>query len=323
MKQFNIAQFVLLAGSGIGLILLIFTGHPFEKKNVEIVHHKQHIKPKQHIKLKQHIETPPQLVVQSQVDKEKLLPEKERIILKEEEVSVVIKSPQRSKEKEEDSIGIWKSQVLNEPLLIENNPTDTTKKTSPFFIAKRSQTQNVSLSQTNDAWNSSPVSNKNEKKKEAKKEEQSASLPKESPSHSSHVRRNSPLYYSGKPSETEYQLDAIEQQLGTLANKSQRQYQQDLRQSATQVRSLQREMRINKLQQHLDQLKWKQSYRNKGSRRSGTQQIAQRYFFIGRQNNTITENTITEKPSQKPLPFLSPKREAKSTQPWTSRKIRK
>ncbi len=310
MKPFNIAQFVLLAASGIGLILLIFTGHPFEKNDAKVVHYKQPAKPKQQI------ENPPQLITQSQAGAKKLLPEKETEISKEkeEEISVVIKSPQRSQK--DDSIGIWKSQPLNESLLIENHSTGKTEKQPPFFVTKRNQTQNISLSQTDDVSNSKliPYKNKNEKE-EAEKKEKWVGLPKQ---FTSHVRRNSPLYYSGKPSETEYQLDTIGQQLGTLANRSQRQYQQGIRQSAIQVRNLQREMRINKLQQHLDQLKWNQSYQGEENHRSENQQTAQRYFFIGRQRDAIAE-----KPSQNSLPFLPPKREANAMQVWSPRKIRK
>jgi len=285
MKQLNIAKFVLLAGTGIGLMLLIFTGHRLGNTNFDIVHHKQKV------------ETPQKKNAQSEEYSEREMSDKATQILEVATSPVDIKSPQRTNHHD------------------DSPSTDNVKERSPFYVAKKNniaqgiQTQKISLSQTNELWDRVLISNG--------EEEEWKGLPEQL---TPRVQPVSPLRYSGKPSETEFQLDAIGQQLGTLADNSQLQYQHSIRKSATQVRNLQREMRINKLQHHLQQLKWSQSSRNNRSRRLENRYAGQRYFFIARKNNP---SIIPQEP---PSPeFLSPSQpaaEAKTARQWSPRKIK-
>ncbi len=333
MKQLNIAQFVLLAGAGIGLLLLVFTGdrsspqqtiaeHPshvneliVENNNNEVIRPETTTLSITEPQTEEPVEQPSlPVIVEKRTTPQKPI-EQKPIEVVEKPVSVVTdKTPQPAHD-EDAWIGIWESSSPENPterLTIEKEPIKKSEKTSPFFVAKETKTKNITFSQTNNAWDEEATLDLEEESETADWHSLSADI-------SPRKQSVSPLHYSGKPTETEYQLDTIRQQLGQLANKSKLQYQYQIRKSAKQVRSLQREIRIDSLENQLKKLKWAQTAPHPKSPHLAKRYVGQRYYYIARQ-------PPKEKPVPQAVAFEQPKQvEAKSpisktAQKWERRK---
>ena len=313
MKQLQIAQYVLLAGTFVGLIILIFSRSelnsftPVMTAEYPVVDAKQTpVDSQESVAIKKtHKSKQPTKTSATQQDNSIT----HRYFEAEGDVNLAQRTANEALLQQSDSIPDNATAFIRSPQKSDSlqQPASQPEPFNPFLNDQSIVTREASLS-VHKYEDSQQSILRSPQHRRITENEQSLAVENQMkrwnamttrPSHQQEIDADSPLQFSGKPSPTEYRLDSIRQELARLATSTVTGYHQDIQATMNQLHQLQTNMRIDDLNNQLTRLREISSeeslLRTANSRTPSQRYRGKRYFFISRPQVTTTETLSAEK----------------------------